>query len=264
MKGIKGKVAIVTGGSSGIGRACVKRLCEEGASVTFSGLSESGFETEREFKEQGFSVQFLQGDMANEDFCKQLVDAAVEKWGSLSLLVNNAFSFVSKGVDVTRKDWDRVMHAGPVAYGTMAQYAAPHMQKAKGGAIVNVSSISAHIAQPSRWTYNSAKGAVSQLTRCMAMDLAPLIRVNAVSPAWIWTKEVEKAAIGGRDKWEPVWGKFHLSRRLGSVEECSGPITFLLSDEASFITGADLFIDGGYLTMGGEGLGENSSFAGSL
>lgn len=263
MKGLAGKVAIVTGGSSGIGRACVERLCAEGVSVTFSGLSDTGIDTENELAAKGYNVQFLKGDMAEEAFCKQLVDAAVEKWGSLSFLVNNAFSFVSKGVDVTRADWDRVMHAGPVAYGTMAQYAAPHMME-NGGSIVNISSISAHIAQPSRWTYNSAKGAVTQLTKCMAMDLAPKIRVNAVSPAWIWTKEVEKAAIGGRDKWEPVWGKFHLLRRLGEAEECAGPVAFLLSDEASFITGSDIFIDGGYLTMGGEGLGESSSFVGSF
>jgi NAD(P)-dependent dehydrogenase (short-subunit alcohol dehydrogenase family) len=263
MKGIKGKVAIVTGGSAGIGLSCVKRLCQEGASVTFSGISEQGKEVEEELIEMGYDVQFLQGDMANEFFCEEIVNATITKWGSLNFLVNNAFSFVSKGLDVTREDWDRVMHTGPVAYGTMAKYSVPHMRKGKCGAIVNVSSISAHIAQPNRWTYNSAKGAVSQLTKCMAMDLAPEIRVNAVSPAWIWTKEVEKAAIGGREKWEPVWGKFHLLRRLGSVEECSGPIVFLLSEEAAFISGTDLYIDGGYLTMGSEGLGEFSSFAGS-
>lgn len=262
MKGLKDKVAIVTGGSSGIGRACVERLCAEGVSVTFSGLSETGKDTEAALIQKGYDVHFMQGDMAEEDFCKQLVEGAVKKWGALHFLVNNAFSFNSKGIDVTREDWDRVMHAGPVAYGTMAKYAAPYMLKS-GGAIVNLSSISAHIAQPNRWTYNAAKGAVTQLTRCMAMDLAPRIRVNAVSPAWIWTKEVEKAAIGGREQWEPVWGKFHLMRRLGDVHECAGPIAFLLSEEASFITGADLFIDGGYLTMGGEGLGETSSFAGS-
>lgn len=263
MKGLAGKVAIVTGGSSGIGRACVERLCAEGVSVTFSGISDAGITTEKELTAKGFSVQFVKGDMAEEAFCKELVETAVKKWGHLELLVNNAFSFVSKGVDVTRADWDRVMHAGPVAYGTMAKYASPYMLQ-NGGSIVNISSISAHIAQPSRWTYNSAKGAVTQLTKCMAMDLAPKIRVNAVSPAWIWTKEVEKAAIGGRDKWEPVWGKFHLLRRLGEAEECAGPVAFLLSDEASFITGADIFIDGGYLTMGGEGLGESSSFVGSF
>src|SRR5690606_35041892 len=153
MKGLSGKVAIVTGGSSGIGRACVERLCAEGVSVTFSGISDVGKETEATMLSQGYSVQFLQGDMAEETFCKSLVDTAAGRWGQLDFLVNNAFSFVSKGPEVTREDWDRVMHVGPVAYGTMAKYSAPHMVK-NGGAIVNVSSISAHIAQPSRWTYN--------------------------------------------------------------------------------------------------------------
>jgi NAD(P)-dependent dehydrogenase (short-subunit alcohol dehydrogenase family) len=136
-----------------------------------------------------------------------------------------------------------------------------------GGSIVNVSSISAHIAQKDRWTYNSAKGAVAQLTRCQAMDLAPMgIRVNSVDPAWIWTNETDKAANadgGGREKWDPIWGAFHLLRRMGLPVEVARPVLFLLSDEASFITGASLLVDGGYLAMGPEGLGEQSSFAGS-
>lgn len=264
MKGLKGKVAIVTGGSSGIGQACMRRLCQEGVSVAFSGLNEKGKEVEIKFLDEGFDVQFLQGDMGDEETCKSLVKMAAARWERVDFLINNAFSFLSKGVDATREDWDRIMHVGPVAYATMAKYCVPFMLKAGKGAIVNISSISAHIAQPNRWTYNSAKGAVNQLTKCMAMDLAPKIRVNSISPAWIWTHEVEKAAGNDRSKWEPIWGKFHLLRRLGTVEECAGPAAFLLSDEAAFITGADLFVDGGYLAMGSEALGENSSFAGTV
>jgi NAD(P)-dependent dehydrogenase (short-subunit alcohol dehydrogenase family) len=263
MKGLKDKVAIVTGGASGIGEACVRRLCQEGVSVAFSDMDIKGKETEEKLRAEGFDVQFLHGDMGDEETCKKLVAMTVEKWGRVDYLVNNAFSFLSKGPDATREDWDRIMHVGPVAYATMAKYCVPHMLKSGKGAIVNMSSISAHIAQPNRWTYNAAKGAVTQLTKCMAMDLAPKIRVNAISPAWIWTKEVAKAANNDRAKWEPVWGKFQLLRRFGDVEECAGPTAFLLSDEAAFITGTDLFVDGGYLTMGSEGLGENSSFAGT-
>jgi NAD(P)-dependent dehydrogenase (short-subunit alcohol dehydrogenase family) len=257
------KVAIVTGGSNGIGKACVERLCQEGCSITFSGISDAGETTVKEFSEAGYNVQFVRGDMAEEAFCKKLVEEAVAKWGKLNYLVNNAFSFTAKGMDATREDWNRIMHAGPVAYATMIQFSAPHIKQEGGGAIVNISSISAHIAQPDRWTYNAAKGAVVQLTRCAAMDLAPDIRVNIVSPGWIWTREVDKAANFDREKWGPIWGKFHLLRRLGTVEECAGPVAFLLSDDASFITGADLYVDGGYLAMGSEGLGEQSSFAGS-
>jgi len=263
MRGLKNKAAIVTGGASGIGRACVERLCEEGCSVTFSGISEIGDTTVKELTQKDFKVCFLRGDMAEEGFCKELVATAVQQWGRLDYLVNNAFSFTAKGLDATREDWERVMNVGPIAYATMAQLAQFHMQKQGAGAIVNMSSISAHIAQPNRWTYNAAKGAVSQLTRCMAMDMAPMVRVNTVSPGWIWTREVDKAAGYDRKKWGPIWGKFHMLGRLGTVEECAAATAFLLSDEASFITSAELMVDGGYRGMGSEGLGEASSFAGS-
>ena len=257
------KVSIVTGGSSGIGRACVERLCREGSSVIFTGISDIGTETEKTFKQAGHRVHFLRGDMAAQEFCRQVVDEALSRWGKLNYLVNNAFSFTAKGLDATREDWHRSMDTGPIAYATMAQYCAEHLKRQPGGAVVNIASISGHIAQPNRWTYNAAKGAVLQLTRCMAMDLAPSVRVNTVSPAWIWTREVDKAADHDRTKWAPVWGDFHLLRRLGEVEEVAAAVTFLLSDDASFITGTDLLVDGGYLAMGSEGLGQSSSFAGS-
>jgi len=157
------------------------------------------------------------------------------------------------------------MESGPIAYATMIQNYVKFRGKDAPGAIINMSSISGHIAQPNRWTYNAAKGAVIQLTRCAALDLAPKIRVNTVSPGWVWTDEVEKATQGeGREKWEPVWGKFHLIGRLSEPEEIASVVAFLLSDEASVITGADIYADGGYLAMGSEGLGETSNFAGSI
>jgi NAD(P)-dependent dehydrogenase (short-subunit alcohol dehydrogenase family) len=263
MEGLNDKIAIVTGGSNGIGKAIVARLCKEGCKVTFSGLSEAGASTQKEFTDAGYHVDFVRGDIEKEETCRTIVESAINKWGKLDFLVNNAFSFIAKGIDAERTDWDRIMHCGPIAYATMVKFAAPHIMKQGGGAIVNVSSISSKIAQPNRWTYNAAKGAVVQLTRCMAMDLAPAIRVNTMSPGWIWTREVDKAANFDREKWEPVWGKFHLLRRLGRDHECAAATAFLLSADASFITGHDLFVDGGYAAMGSEGLGESSSFAGS-
>jgi NAD(P)-dependent dehydrogenase (short-subunit alcohol dehydrogenase family) len=261
----KGKVALVTGGSAGIGLATVTELCREGASVTYTGIeADLGTSSEAALKQQGFNVKFMLGDMASEQFCADVVRDTVQQWGAVHLLVNNAFSFVAKGADATRADWDRTFQVGPIAYAAMTALVRDHMKHAGGGAVVNVSSISARIAQPHRWTYNSAKGAVANLTRCMALDLAPdRIRVNSVSPGWIWTREVEKAAAGDRKKWEPVWGQFHMLRRLGEPVEVASAILFLLSDDADFITGADLPVDGGYQGLGSEGLGDASQFAGS-
>jgi len=263
----KDKVAIVTGGSSGIGRSIMEELCKEGCSVAFTGISDIGVTTSKEMADAGFDVLFAQGDMAEEAFCKSVVQQTVEKWGKVNHLVNNAFSFTAKGMDATREDWERVFMVGPVGYAVMVQQVAPIMREQGGGAVVNMSSISAFVAQVNRWTYNAAKGAVHTMTKCMALDLAPWgIRVNSVSPGWIWTREVFKAADldgGGREKWDPIWGEYHMLERCGQPVECAGPTLFLLSDDASFVTGTDLPIDAGYQSMGPEGLGKTAAFAGS-
>jgi len=263
----KGKVAIVTGGVNGIGRSVVEELCREGASVAIADLDDSGAELVQELAAAGFEVLFIQGNLAEEAYCKLVVDQTVARWGRLDFLVNNAFSFTAKGLDATRQDWERSLMVGPVAYATMAKYAVEPMKMQGGGAIINMSSISAFIAQPNRWTYNAAKGAVHNLTKCMALDLSPYgIRVNSVSPGWIWTREVYKAASldgGGREKWDPIWGEFHMLRRCGEPVEVAAATLFLLSDDAAFITASDLAVDGGYMGMGSEGLGKQTRLAGS-
>lgn len=261
------KTAIVTGGSSGIGRAIVEEFCKEGGAALFTGISDNGEKTQAAFAEAGYRTTFLRGDMADEDFCRKTVETTVATYGGVDYLVNNAFAFTAKAMDASTADWMRSFTAGPLAYARMVQLAAPHMKKAGGGAIVNMSSISAHIAQKERWTYNTAKGGVKQLTRCQALDLAAdHIRVNSVDPAWIWSNETDKAADmdgGGRAKWGPVWGKYHMLRRMGDAVEVARPTLFLLSDDASFITGHNLMVDGGYISMGPEGLGDTAVVAGS-
>ena len=267
MRGLKGKSAVVTGGSRGIGKAIAARLLEEGASVLFTGRNAYTGEMAREELSRinpDARVVFLPGDMKSEMFCAEAIRSSMEEFGELSFLVNNAFPFTAKGVDATREDWIHTMEAGPIAYATMISQFVKQRPAGSKGAVVNISSVSGHVAQPNRWTYNTAKGAVIQLTRCAAMDLAPHVRVNIVSPGWVWTDEVEKATQGqGRGAWEPLWGKFHMLRRLTEPEEIASVAAFLLSDDASFITGADIDASGGYLAMGSEGLGEASNFAGS-
>ncbi len=254
-----GRTAIVTGGSAGIGKAVVAELLKEGANVVFSGISTRGQATEAAFKEQGYDAVFMQGDMADEGFCHELVDKTVERYGAVHYLVNNAFSFIGKGEDATREDFLRSYEAGPLAYAETVLRAWPHMKEAGGGAIVNMSSISGHIAQKDRWTYNSSKGAVQLLTKCQAMDLAKYnIRVNSVSPAFIWSDLVYGMldhSGGGKERYDKLWGKYHMLGRCGETVECAAVILFLLSDDASFLTAIDVPIDGGYLAMGPEGYG---------
>ena len=260
----KNKVALVTGGTNGIGHAIALELLREGAQVVASGLPADVEEGRRAFAAAGFSPLIVAGDLGEEKFCRQLVAAALEKHGRVDFLVNNAFSFVAKGLDATREDFERSFTVGPFAFALLTQLVAAPMKQQGGGAIVNVSSISAYIAQPNRWTYNTAKGAVTQLTRCAALDLAPhKIRVNSVSPGWIWTREVDKAAGNDRATYDPIWGQFHMLGRMGHPVEIAGPVLFLLSEDASFITGTDLPVDGGYNGIGPEGLGQNTKIAGS-
>jgi len=260
----KGKVALVTGGTNGIGHAIALELLREGAEVCVSGLPVDAEEGRAAFEAQGFSPLIVAGDMSEEAFCRKLVGDTVAKFGRLDYLVNNVFSFIAKGLDATREDFLYSLEVGPLGFALMIQLTSEEMKKNGGGAVVNVSSISSWVAQPNRWTYNMSKGAVTQLTRCAAMDLAQEdIRVNSISPGWIWTREVDKAAGHDREKFDPVWGRYHMFARMGHAVEMAGPALFLLSNDASFITGTDLPVDGGYNGMGPEGLGESSKIAGS-
>jgi NAD(P)-dependent dehydrogenase (short-subunit alcohol dehydrogenase family) len=259
-----GKVALVTGGTHGIGFAIALELLREGADVVVSGLPADADDGRTAFATNGFSPLIITGDLIDETFCRDLVQQLLERFGRLDFLVNNAFSFLAKGLDATPADFARSFGVGPVAFAVLIALVAEPMKRQGGGAIVNVSSISAWVAKPNRWTYNMAKGAVTQLTRCAALDLAPhRIRVNSVSPGWIWTREVDKAAGGDRERYDPIWGQFHILGRMGHPVEIAGPVLFLLSDDASFITGTDLPVDGGYNALGPEGLGQNTKIAGT-
>ncbi len=260
----RGKVAIVTGGTNGIGHSIALELLREGAEVAVSCLPADEAHGRAAFAAAGFSPLVIVGDMSEEEFCRKLVGDTVAKYGRLDYLVNNAFSFIAAGLNASRADFLYSLEVGPLGFALMIQLTAEHMNKVGGGAVVNVSSISAWVAQPNRWTYNMSKGAVTQLTRCAALDLAPQkIRVNSVSPGWTWTRETEKAAGGEIEKYDKLWGQFHMLARMCYPVEIAAPTLFLLSDDASFITGTNIPVDGGYNGLGPEGLGQNTVIAGS-
>lgn len=258
------KVAVVTGGASGIGAAVVREFSGLGVHVTLMDVDgEGGREVAAACLGPGRATAF-EGDVSDRGSAVRCAQTAVDAFGRLDFLVNNAASFVGRGLDVTDADWRRCLGVNVQGYANLVQACHPHMRRSGGGAVVNVASISGYVAQPGRWTYNASKGAILSLTRCQALDLArDGIRVNSVSPGWIWTREVARAAGGDRARWEPVWGRYHMLRRLGEPEEVAHVITFLCSDRASFVTAADIAVDGGYRGMGSEGLGDTSEFAGS-
>ncbi len=264
---LRPRVAVVTGAASGIGRATAAMFAARGYVVAALDIAEERLAraAAEVVSSGGAELHPVPVDVADRDRVGAVLDEVAATYGGIDAVVNCAANFLARGIDVTPEEWDAVLRVNVRGISNVVQAAHPHLARSSGAAVVNVSSVSAHVAQPQRWTYNTTKGAIVSLTKCMAMDLAADgIRVNSVSPGWIWTPEVEAAAAdGGREQWEPVWGRYHLLRRLGEASEVATAIGFLCSEEASFVTGADLPVDGGYLAMGPEGLGDTSSFAGS-
>ncbi|MFG1847485.1 SDR family oxidoreductase [Micromonospora carbonacea] len=260
-----GRVGAVTGAASGIGAATAQELAARGVHVVAMDIDPAGLSaTVAAIEAAGGAATAAVVDVAERAAVQDVIASVAAGHGRLDLVVNCAATFLARGLDVTGDDWDHVLRVNVQGISNVVQAAHPLLARAPGAAVVNTASISAHVAQRSRWTYNTTKAAIVTLTRCMAMDLAPDgIRVNVVSPGWIWTPEVSRAAGGDRAAWEPVWGRFHLLRRLGEPVEVARAIAFLCSSDASFITGTELPVDGGYLAMGPEGLGDDSSFAGS-
>ncbi len=256
------RLAVVVGGGSGIGAATALRLTELGASVAIFDINAAGAMDVADRVSPRELCTVHEVDVSDEEGLGAAVSAVLQRTEKIDFLVNTAASFISAGLEATPAEWDRVLGVNVKGCAASVSIISRHMPR--GSAIVNVGSISAHIAQANRWTYNATKAAIVEMTKCQALDLARRgVRVNAVSPGWIWTPEVSKAAGGDRARWEPIWGRYHILERLGEPEEVANAIIFLLSSSASFITATELMVDGGYLALSAEGLGDASRFASS-
>ena len=251
---LKDKIAIVTGAAHGIGRATAVLFAEEGAKVTIADPSvAAGENCAAHIRDAAGDAIFLRTDISSEDDCRNCCDETVRSFGRLDILVNNGAVFVLKGLEASIEDWQQVLGVNVVGTAMMSRFASEYMKQFGGGSIVNLGSISSFVAQPSFVTYSATKAAILQMTRNMAMDLAAFnIRVNCVCPGTILTRASEEhmARVGmTREEFIAAEGPKNLLNHVGDPREVAYPILFLATDEASFITGTHLMVDGGYTTQ---------------
>jgi NAD(P)-dependent dehydrogenase (short-subunit alcohol dehydrogenase family) len=246
------KTAVITGVGAGIGEAIALRFAEEGARLVLNDIHAPGGEaTLKKARDLGAQVVLAVADISLEDGARKISDVAAESFGGIDILVNNAADFTQKSIEQAEvSDWQKVLGVNVIGTALVSKYAIPHMKARGGGAIVNIASMSGVIAQADFATYNASKGAVLTLTKCMALDLAPFkIRVNSVCPGCIVTsasyREIERMGLTF-EQWRDQIAPLHMLNRLGEPREVADAALFLASDESSFITSANLMVDGGY------------------
>ena len=244
---LAGKVAVVTGAGRNIGEAIAKLFAQEGAAVAVVDLDEGAARAvAAAISGAGGRAIACRTDVSQEADVKAMVDAAMAAFGRIDVLVNNVAITDHKNVlDLSVEEWDRVIGVTLKAPFLVTKYVAPRMIEAKrGGAIVNVGSTSGHRGRAAGTAYSAAKGGVLNLTRSLAIQLAPHgIRVNSVSPNRVGSPV-------GKAVFDPTRPVLNLLKRPGQPEEVARAVLFLVSDASSFVLGEDLLIDGGVMAMG--------------
>jgi NAD(P)-dependent dehydrogenase (short-subunit alcohol dehydrogenase family) len=253
MRGLEGKVAIVTGGAASIGKAISEAFYQAGSRVVVVARSaDKGKELVKRLSER---AQYEQADITVDADLDRIVKRAIERFGRIDFIVNNACSYTDQGQRSTREEWLTTLNTNVVSGALLVERAREELAKTKG-AVVNLSSISAYAAQTGRWTYPVSKAAILHLTRLQAMDYArDGIRVNTLVAGWTESDPISGLSGGDSAKADRVAAEFHLLGRLGRAREVAEGVLFLCSEHASFVTGGELKVEGGYLAMGPEQAG---------
>ncbi len=255
MERVKDKVAIVTGGALGIGRAACKILAEEGAIVAITDVNdEAGKEVMNEIIYDDLIAEYWHLDVSNEKDVEHVFSEVSEKFGRIDIIVNNAgIAGVNKPThEISEEEWDNVMNVNVKGVFYCTKHAIPYLKKAGGGSIINLSSIYGIISAQDIPPYHASKGAVRLMSKTDALLYAKdKIRVNSVHPGYIWTPLVEemgKQSPQGLEKFRENLDSLHPVGHVGEPDDIAYGILYLASDESKFVTGSELVIDGGYTT----------------
>ena len=249
---LKEKAALVTGGGSGIGLATALAFLREGARVAIAGnVEEQGRAAVEHAASLGHEMVFIHGDVSRDGDARRMVDEAVTRFGRLDILFNKAGVLVEKPVhELTEAEWDHVLGVNLKGVFLVSRHAVPQMIKQGGGAIINTGSVNSIVGDYGDPAYCASKGGVALLTKAMALDYAKQnIRVNAVCPGWVVTgmfkQEADSRGMSVED-YSAQAGTQHPIGRVGRPEEIASIVTFLASDEASYMTGSLVVADGGF------------------
>ena len=241
------KVAIVTGGGQGIGKAIAKRFLEEGLKVVLAEIDEeAGNETESEFKLLG-STEFIQTDVSDENSVKNLIEKTTKKFGGIDVLINNAAIADPENSPVTElslESWNKTISINLTGTFICTKHSVPLLRKAKG-TIINIASTRALMSETNTEAYSAAKGGILALTHALAISLGPDIRVNCISPGWIDVSEWKKQTKRYRSELTEQEHQQHPAGRVGKPEDIASLAVYFASPEAAFITGANFVVDGG-------------------